>query len=89
MSIVAMATKQENFYNFSIFYSLSVADLHSKILNMRPHPLAPIIFIFIQFSTKFGPKIGWRSPLWLAPHPPSENFLSWIRHCIHLIYYFS
>ena len=52
-----------------------VADLHSKILDARPH-LSPIFLIFVQFLANFGQMVGWRPPFWLGV--PSGK--SWICH---------
>ena len=51
----------------------TVADLHSKILDMRPVPRGPNSFNFVQFLGKFGkivcwcPLEGWCPPPWGRP----------------------
>ena len=51
---------------------LTVADLHSKILDARPPPGGPNSFNFMQFSGKIGKIVCWRPPGELAP-PPRGN----------------
>ena len=47
-------------------YHLSVADLHSKILDACPLPGGPNSFNFVQFLGNFGKIVCW-------PPPPRRN----------------
>ena len=54
------------------FQHISVADLHSKILDVPPSPGGPNSFNFMQFLGNFGKIVCWRPPGELAP-PPRGN----------------
>ena len=47
----------------------SVADLHIKILEMRPPCLSPIFFIFSHFWGKIGRIICWRPAAFTLASP--------------------
>ena len=51
---------------------MSVADLHSKILDTRP-PGGPNSFNFMQFLGNFGKIVCWRPPGELAPLPRGNS----------------
>ena len=57
---------------FDLKHAITVADLHSKILDARPTPRGPNSFNFMQFLLKFGKIVCWHPTGELAP-PPRGN----------------